>query len=407
MNTLIVAGACIVSSCPPVATVDTLPPVPIAISNNAVAAVDHGDGTYTLYSFMGITVPTSFSSITDASFRYDGPGGTWTSIADAPRLNDRAKIGSNAIAVAGEVYLIGGYTVGGGPEMTDPRLFRYDPDLDEYEERAEVPTEVDDTVTGVYQDRYLYLISGWHGPIFSNVPNVQVYDTQTNTWTQATPIPAPLPGLFGHAGGIVGDRIVYMDGARIGAAFPISDRVFVGQIDPDGTGDVTNIVWQEQPAHPGAPTYRAAPGAMSAGGSLFVAGGTDNTYNFSGTGYDGNPSLPLAQMLEWTPADGFRLLTLAGDHVPTMDHRGLLGLPDGSWVTVGGMTAPGTTTDRVQRYSIGRAAAGDVDCDGIVDFLDLLTVLASWGPCPACPADLDGDGFVGFLDLLTVLSGWT
>ncbi|NNF41933.1 MAG: DUF1028 domain-containing protein [Phycisphaerales bacterium] len=52
----------------------------------------------------------------------------------------------------------------------------------------------------------------------------------------------------------------------------------------------------------------------------------------------------------------------------------------------------------------------DLDDDGDVDFTDLLTLLAAWGPCPpppdACAADLDGDGLVGFVDLLTLLAAW-
>jgi probable HAF family extracellular repeat protein len=49
---------------------------------------------------------------------------------------------------------------------------------------------------------------------------------------------------------------------------------------------------------------------------------------------------------------------------------------------------------------------GDVDCDGVVGFRDLLLVLAAWGPCPGCPEDADGDGVVGFGDLLLVLAAW-
>jgi hypothetical protein len=49
---------------------------------------------------------------------------------------------------------------------------------------------------------------------------------------------------------------------------------------------------------------------------------------------------------------------------------------------------------------------GDVDLNGIVDFQDLLEVLADWGPCPGCPADIDGNGIVDFQDLLTVLAEW-
>ncbi|MCH8343992.1 MAG: hypothetical protein IH983_08385 [Planctomycetes bacterium] len=52
---------------------------------------------------------------------------------------------------------------------------------------------------------------------------------------------------------------------------------------------------------------------------------------------------------------------------------------------------------------------GDLDGDGVVGILDLLSLLAAWGDCPAkgeCPADLDGDGSVGILDLLALLANW-
>ncbi len=52
----------------------------------------------------------------------------------------------------------------------------------------------------------------------------------------------------------------------------------------------------------------------------------------------------------------------------------------------------------------------DINMDGTVGILDLLLLLAAWGPCPdppdACPADLNGDGTVGILDLLTLLANW-
>jgi probable HAF family extracellular repeat protein len=54
----------------------------------------------------------------------------------------------------------------------------------------------------------------------------------------------------------------------------------------------------------------------------------------------------------------------------------------------------------------GATCEGDVDGNGIVDFTDLLEVLATWGPCAGCPADIDGDDVVGFGDLLLLLSKW-
>ena len=55
----------------------------------------------------------------------------------------------------------------------------------------------------------------------------------------------------------------------------------------------------------------------------------------------------------------------------------------------------------------GRTALGDVNRDGVVDFGDLLQLLASWGDCGACPEDLDGDGKVGFQDLVLMLANWS
>ncbi len=53
---------------------------------------------------------------------------------------------------------------------------------------------------------------------------------------------------------------------------------------------------------------------------------------------------------------------------------------------------------------------GDLDGDGAVNVVDLLSLLGAWGPCPAppasCAADLDGDGAVGVTDLLSLLAEW-
>jgi len=332
-----------------------LPALPRAVANNAVTAVNNSDGTVSLYSFMGIEDPTNSLTATARAHRLDLPGGSWQPIADAPLLDGSAKIGANAVTVAGEVYLQGGYSISGFLEVTEPRLFRYDEAADLYVQLADVPVEVDDTVTGVYQDRYLYLVSGWHGPANDGVDNVQVYDTVTDTWQQATPIPGPLPGLFGHAGGLVGNQILYFDGVDSDIFTVASSRVFLGTIDPDGIGDVTRVDWVELDPHPGQPTYRAAASQGPVlGEGLLVVGGTDNPYNFTGTGYDGNPSLPLDQVLYYSfEADRWREIPAVGDHLPTMDHRGLVGAGK-SWVTIGGMTAPGEATDRVYHLRLRR-----------------------------------------------------
>jgi hypothetical protein len=51
---------------------------------------------------------------------------------------------------------------------------------------------------------------------------------------------------------------------------------------------------------------------------------------------------------------------------------------------------------------------GDLNGDGVVNVLDLLIVVAEWGPCTgSCDSDLNGDSDVNVLDLLIVIANWT
>ena len=51
---------------------------------------------------------------------------------------------------------------------------------------------------------------------------------------------------------------------------------------------------------------------------------------------------------------------------------------------------------------------GDADGDGIVGILDILVVIAEWGPCPdGCNADFDDSGVVDILDILVVIANWS
>ncbi len=333
-----------------------LPSLPDPVSNNAVTSVDNGDGTFTLLSFMGLNAP-GFREITPATYRMDWPGGSWARVADAPLLGNRPKIAANAITVGNQVYLQGGYSVRQIEERTEDRFYRYDLDNDEFLELAPPPVPVDDTVSGVLDDRYIYLVSGWNGPRNNNVLTVQFYDTQTDTWELATDLPGPNRGLFGHSGTIVGDRIVVFDGTKTGPdGFTISDAVMVGQIDPEGTGDLTNIAWETLAAHPGDPTYRAAVSSGAAlDGQLLLLGGTDNPFNFDGIGYNGQPSNPLDQAILFDPvSQEWASIDVDGNVLPTMDHRGLVTV-DGGFATIGGMTGPGVVTDEVVFYSFDHA----------------------------------------------------
>jgi hypothetical protein len=67
-----------------------------------------------------------------------------------------------------------------------------------------------------------------------------------------------------------------------------------------------------------------------------------------------------------------------------------------------------TGTDVLHRYWTAPCANADLDCDGVVDGLDLGILLSGWGPCAGspCTGDVDRDGTVGGSDLGALLSAW-
>jgi hypothetical protein len=235
-----------------------------------------------------------------------------------------------------------------------PTVDIYDPLRDSYSAGAPLPVAVDDAVSGVWRNRLIFLVSGWAGA--GNAKNVQVYDPRQDRWRQATPIPGP--PVFGHAGGIVGDSIVYCDGVKIDLAseqrFVLSRLCFRGEIDPS---DPVRITWSGIPPHPGGGKYRMAAGVLSSAGKIAFVGGSGNPYNYNGVGYDGIPSAPSSATFLYDPGRK-RWERASRNIVPTMDHRGLVGAGD-TLTLIGGMTSRGRVTPRVETLSSGQLSRRD------------------------------------------------
>ena len=74
--------------------------------------------------------------------------------------------------------------------------------------------------------------------------------------------------------------------------------------------------------------------------------------------------------------------------------------------------SPAGITEAGESYVVfSPVIPGDLDDDGSVGVVDLLLLLAAWGPCPRpcvpyCPGDLDRDCTVGVSDLLILLANW-
>ena len=318
--------------------------LPEPISNNAVAVADGPDGP-TLYSFNGLKAGKSWKDTSNAAFACVIATESCKAIAPVPVPQGR--LASAAVTVAGKIYIFGGYTVAAnGDEVSTPEVFVFDPATGTYEQQADMPTPVDDVVAVPYQNRFIYLVSGWHDE--GNVSVVQLYDTQTGAWTEVTPFPGT--PVFGHSGGIAGNSMIISDG--VASIFADGKRKFVaaklswrGDIDPKNP---TQITWRAVDAHSGPARYRMAAIGDEAGQRIIFAGGGDNPYNYDGIGYDGVAA---------KPSGGFFAYDLKTDKwvehgrlvEPSMDHRAL-GKVGQHYYIVGGMDAEQQILSRIVRF---------------------------------------------------------
>lgn len=333
-----------------------LDPLPLPVSNNAVA-VSYGDAGTKIFSFMGIGAKKTWDAATNGAYELDVKTGKWEERRPVPGVVGR--LAASAVALGGQVFIFGGYVVDGqGEETTLPDLNVYVPFENRYYRGKDIPVAVDGAVTGVYRDRYIFLIGGWSKT--EAVRNVQVYDTDKNEWLQATPLPGT--PVFGHAGAIVGDTIVYVDGAyknpdSKGPKYIASSECWMGKIPTSRKGDITKIEWTKLPAHPGNARYRIAAGTgppVRKGGKVYFSGGTDNPYNYNGIGYNGQPAEPSPVTFAFDPRSYSWETINENTPEPTMDHRGLL-VTQWGLVIVGGIDKGQRVTGKV---TIVKAKAG-------------------------------------------------
>jgi hypothetical protein len=327
-----------------------LSPLPAAVSNNAVA-VSHDTGGARIFSFMGIGPKKTWDAITTSAYELDPSSGKWTEKRPVPGVAGR--LAASAVALHDQVFIFGGYVVDAqGGESTMPDLNVFVPVENRYYRGKDIPVPVDDAVVGVYRDRYIYLIGGWSTTAGDAVSNVQIYDTDSDVWLEGTPIPGT--PVFGHAGAIVGDTIVYVDGAYknpngSNPKFIASDECWMGKLPESKKGDVTKIRWTKLPPHPGNARYRIAAGAATfekKREKIYFSGGTDNPYNYNGMGYNGRPAEPSPVTFDFNAYSQRWETVTESSPDPTMDHRGLLATHRGL-VVVGGMEKGQQVTAKV------------------------------------------------------------
>ncbi len=325
--------------------------LPEPISNNAVA---YHVPTQTIYSFAGIGENKDWQSVHAKSYKCTLTN--YSCILINPLPDGIGRLATTAQTIGNHIYIFGGYSVGkDGSEISTPEVWDFDIYTQSYTRVKDMPVPVDDSVSFVYQNRYIYLVSGWHKD--DNVVNVQMYDSKLDEWFPATDWPgAP---VFGHAGGSVNNTAIICDGVHIippkvqGArrSFETISACWRGDINKK---DPTQIAWRKLPQLPGKGNYRMAAVGWQEENMIIFAGGTDNAYNYNGVGYNKEPSKPSQHVWGYdVTADDYILFN--NKPKATMDHRALIHLGNNEFTTFGGMGHDQTVLNTVDSFKVSRS----------------------------------------------------
>lgn len=341
-------------SIPALANESTLATAPNALTNNAVTQITSNNKEY-LISFSGLASDKGYRDVHNNTYIYDVNENKWSQGNPVPISQPIGgligRLASVATSINDTAYIFGGYTVAKDhSEVSVPDVYAYNVDNDQYTKLASMPVPVDDSVALTYQNKFIYLISGWHND--GNVKLVQVYNTHTNTWQQATPFPGK--AVFGHAGGIVDNTIVICDGVGVDVhenmrrSYAAENACYRGEIS---NKHPTKISWFKLKHPTGTSRYRMAANGfidqLTGKKEIVFIGGSDNPYNYNGIGYNNIPSQPSDKIWRYQIKNSTWQIT-TGKRA-TMDHRGLLKLND-KLVTVGGMGKNQEVLNSINQY---------------------------------------------------------
>ncbi|WP_299269202.1 galactose oxidase [uncultured Psychrosphaera sp.] len=386
-----------------------LPPLPEPVTNNAVASVII-DGKQSILSFSGLSADKKITSMHNKAWRLDvvdsvdsntvknntnntapnkkskSNGNTnpesktetklkqlstpkfsfeikaettnleadfenqWQAITPLPSLQEPyGRIGSTAVGVNDSVYIFGGYNLGSSKSFdTAPGVYKYHVPTDTYVQLEPMPVSVNDAVTLVYRDRYIYAISGWNNDAAVNL--VQVFDTLKNEWFQASPfIGTP---VFGHAGGIVDNVIMICDGAKVTPQLAANRTItqqascYLGEINVTRADKISWYQW----VHPtDVGRFKMAAAGDTENDRIIFVGGTNAPHDGAGKSIGSNSQTdkPLTPNNEiWIYNIAKRSWQVSNSPQASMDHRGLLNV-NGNWITLGGMIEKQQVTDKV------------------------------------------------------------
>ena len=332
-----------------------LPALPEPISNNAVTTVKH-NGQQFLLSFNGLLAGKDYTDVSNKAFMLQLGNSSdkqlgenkWQTLDNVPIAQPvnglTGRLASIATSIGSKAYVFGGYTVAKDhSEVSVPDVYSFDVTSRTYQLLPPMPVPVDDSVALTYQNRYIYLVSGWHND--GNVNLVQVFDTHTNEWQQASPFPGK--PVFGQAAAMSEDKMIVCDGVRVDVhldkrrSYAAEPACYLGKVSKDS---ITRIDWRKVKHPTGIARYRMAAVANAEENAAYFIGGSDNPYNYSGIGYNGVPSSPDSKIWRYDFNDNE--WSFIESNTATMDHRAAV-IVKGTLMTIGGMKKDQVVTGEV------------------------------------------------------------
>ena len=190
-------------------------PMPTARGDFAIAVFQDK-----IYAFGGLTKSGQWTTeLTDVNEVYDPETDTWTIKTSMPT----PKAGLSASVVDDKIYLIGGFTQAANTthHPASNEVLVYDPIADAWTTTTSIPIATLDYATAVVDDK-IYVISGVSSAYSDNLLNpTQIYDTETDTWSQGAPIPYPIQqAAAGATTGLAAPKAIYVIGGFTGFYWP-------------------------------------------------------------------------------------------------------------------------------------------------------------------------------------------
>lgn len=264
----------------------TLPSLPTPTTNHVVVKADL-DGRPQMYVFGGLTDTQSIANMTNKAWRLDltqqNSEKKWVELSPLPSvIKSSGHMASSAVTIGDNIYIVTGFT---HPQVNKPNktseVYRYHIPTDQYALMSEIPISVADSLAVTYKERYVYLIGGWH--LDAPVNTVQIFDTYKNEWSMGSPLPGP--AVFGHAGAIIDNVLLFCDGATTTTeTFRISKinsykGCFLGQIN---VITPKRIAWQQWVHPTDVGKYKMAAYADLERSTITFLGGSEKLHDFAG-----------------------------------------------------------------------------------------------------------------------------